>query len=315
MPGLIIGGKEVEVPGVPIRNFKDEPKLALRVGKAPSDGETPRDFPVSLIVLHTTKGIPGGSNKTPQTLRPGLGPDTKAEDRTANYWSTDPQNSGAHIVIDSDGSTACLADLKTVCAYHAGDRGVNHRSVGIEIYQEADADLYAGQLDVVVKIVDVLTIEFGIQRQIPHKYMGKPAPRLDMGGKDCVGVIGHRDCSNQRGQGDPGDFIFDALEKAGYERVNYHSGTDLYTWKNRQKDLVAKTGLELLVDGVPGVATRAALTQLGYRHGLWAFPPVKVPANVNPIEAMLNGFMALWSLSAGSRGAALDTIRAWLAKQ
>ena len=33
MPGLIIAGKEVEVPGFKVRNFKDEPKLALRVGR------------------------------------------------------------------------------------------------------------------------------------------------------------------------------------------------------------------------------------------------------------------------------------------
>src|ERR1043165_69108 len=98
MPGLIIGGKEVDVPGVAIRNFKDDPKLALRVGRSdgPNDGRT-RTAPVTLVVLHTTKGIPGGTDKREQVILPGLGPDTKAEDRTATYWSTDPTQSGAHI--------------------------------------------------------------------------------------------------------------------------------------------------------------------------------------------------------------------------
>lgn len=313
MPGLIIGGKEVEVPGVPVRNYIDEPKLALRVGKAPSDGETPRDFPVSLIVLHTTKGIPGGTNKTPQTLRPGLGPDTRAEDRTVNYWSTDPLQSGAHIVIDSDGSVACLADLKNVCAYHAGDRGVNHRSIGIEIFQEADADLYAGQLEVVVKVVNVLTAQFGIQRQIPTKYLNKPAPRLDAGGKDCVGVIGHRDCSNQRGFGDPGDFVFEFLEKAGYERVNFYTGADLELWKTRQKEISEKAGVHLTIDGIPGQATRAALTQLGYQYGLWALPPA--PSTPSPVHALLDGFFPQWFPLFGSKEAVLAAVEDWLKSQ
>lgn len=315
MPGLIIGGKEVEVPGLKVRNYKDDPKLALRVNQpgGGNDGESPRKHPVSLIVLHTTKGIPGGSNKTPQRLQSGLGPDTQAEDRTARYWSTDPLASGAHVVIDSDGSVACLADLKTVCAYHAGNRDVNHRSIGIEIFQESDADLYAGQLEIVVRVVDVITAEFGIQRQIPHKYLNKPAPRLDEGGKDCVGVVGHRDVSNNRGFGDPGDFIFNFLESAKYERVNYHMGSDLELWKTRQKELVEKTGLDLVIDGVPGTATRAALTQLGYGHGLWALSPT--PTKTGPLEAVLSGFMPFWSLMAGSRQAALAIIADWLKRQ
>ncbi len=311
MPGLIIGGNEVEVPGVTVRNYKDEPKLALRL-TSPGDGQVPRDYPVTLVVLHTTKGIPGGSNKTPQRLVPGLGPDTRAEDRTVNYWSTDPQHSGAHIVIDSDGSVGCLADLAKVCAYHAGDRSVNHRSIGIEIYQEADADLYADQLAVVVKVVDVLTAQFGIQRQIPHRYLGKPVPRLDLGAKDFVGVIGHRDCSNQRGQGDPGDFVFDFLAGAGYERFDLFAGKDLEVWKERQKEISTKTGIPLTIDGVPGPSTRAALKQLGYKDGLWAQPPVAKDSQVGTI---LDGFLPLWSLVAGSRESVLAAISDWLKRQ
>ena len=312
MPGLIIGGKEVEVPGVPVRNYVDEPKLALRVKRpdGANDGEAPRKYPVSLVVLHTTKGIPGGSNKTPQVLRPGLGPDTRAEDRTASYWATDPQHSGAHIVIDADGSVGCLADLKEVCAYHAGDHGVNHRSVGIEIFQGADASLYEEQLAITIKVVDVLTAQFGIQRQIPHKYLNKPVPRLDAGGKDVVGVVGHRDVSNNRGFGDPGDFIFSMLEKAGYERFDFHTSQDLTVWKARQKELEVKAGVDLLIDGIPGPATKSALLQLGYKYGLWMLPP-----GASPIEAMLDGFLPTWSAMAGSEEAALEVIGDWLERQ
>lgn len=316
MPGLIIGGKEVEVPGVQIRNYKDDPKLALRVGRSDgaNDGEIPRDYPTTLIILHTTKGIPGGSDKRPQVLKPGFGPDTKAEDRTAQYWSTDPLHSGAHIVVDADGSVGCLADLKMVCAYHAGNRSVNHRSIGIEIYQGSDASLYASQLEVVAKIVDVLTIEFGIQRQIPTKYLNKPAPRLDKGGKDCIGVVGHRDVSNNRGFGDPGDFIFDVLEQHGYERVDFYTDSDLELWKARQKEIAEKTGLHLTIDGIPGPGTRAALVQLGYKHGLWAFPPAESTAG-GAITAMLDSFLVLWSAMAGGKKEAVTAIKNWISKQ
>ena len=315
MPGLIIGGKEVQVPGVHVRNFKDEPKLALRVRQpgGNNDGESPRKYPVSLVVLHTTKGIPGGTDTRPQVLRPGFGPDTKAEDRTASYWSTDPLQSGAHIVIDHDGSVACLADLKDVCAYHAGDKSVNHRSVGIEIFQGKDAELYEGQLEVVVKVVDTITLHFGIQRQIPGTYRNRPAPRLDDGAKDVVGVVGHREVSNQRGFGDPGDFVFQFLERAGYERFDFYTDEDLVAWKTRQKEAALKTGLQLTIDGIPGPATRAALQQLGYTGGLWMLPPKSTKAG--PIEGMLDGFLPMWTLFAGDREAALEAITAWLSRQ
>lgn len=317
MSGLIIRGKEVEVPGVVVRNFKEEPKLALRV-KHPNganDGESPRKYPVTLIVLHTTKGIPGGKDNRPQFLKSGRGPDTKAEDRTATYWSTDPQHSGAHIVIDHDGSVACLADLHEVCAYHAGNRDINHRSIGIEIFQGSDAELYEEQLRVVVKVVDVLTEQFGIQRQIPASYKNKPVPRLDAGGEDFIGVVGHRDVSNNRGRGDPGDFIFSFLQQAGYEQFDLFSNGDLSVWKERQKEVAVKSGLQLTIDGIPGPATRAALRQLGYQSGLWALPPDRESGTRGSVALMLDGFLPLWSLFSGGKGPALKAVREWLDSQ
>lgn len=319
MPGLIIGGKEVEVPGVPVRNFKDDPKLMLRVGKPDgnNDGKK-RARPVSLVVLHTTKGIPGGKDKRPQILHPGLGPDTKAEDRTNAYWSTDPTPSGAHIVIDADGSVGCLADLLTVCAYHAGQHDVNERSVGIEIFQGSDASLYAGQLEVVVKVVDVLTAQFSIQRQIPDFYRNKPVERLQVwGGKDLVGVVGHRDVSDQRGKGDPGDFIMDYLEKAGYERFDFFAEADKVEWKKRQKMLAEKLGRQLSIDGVPGIGieTTSALRELGYQYGLWALPP-KAEKGPGLLESMIDAFYPqLLTAAGGSKKKALEALTEWAKRQ
>jgi N-acetyl-anhydromuramyl-L-alanine amidase AmpD len=295
MPGLIIGGREVPVPGVPVVNFKDNPKLSLRVGlpNGNNDGKR-RTRPVTLVVLHTTKGIPGGKDKREQVIRPGKGPDTRAEDRTASFWSTDSTQSGAHIVIDHDCSVGCLADLQDVCAYHAGQSDVNDRSVGIEIYQGHQAELYDEQLETVRKVVDALTIAFGIQRQIPDFYRNRPVLRLEEGGgKDVVGVVGHRDCSDNRGKGDPGDAIFDYLEKAGYERFDFHGSRDLDAWKERQKQIRDRLGRQIVVDGIPGTVTLTALKELGYQHGLWALPP-KSDTGSDLVASILDGYMPLF---------------------
>lgn len=323
MPGLIIGGNEVQVPGVSIRNFKDDPSLALRVGRSDgaNDGGS-RTLPVSLAVLHTTKGIPGGSDKREQVIKPGYGPDTKAGERTATYWSTDPTPSGAHIVVDHNGTAICLADLKTVCAYHAGQYDVNLRSVGIEIYQGSDAEMYEGQLDSVRKIVDVITSVFGIQRQIPDRYINNvPVPRLkNLGGKDLVGVIGHRDISDQRGKGDPGDAIMDVLAKNGYERFDFYNGSDLVAWKSRQAALNMNLKNPLTVDGIPGPKTVDALKAQGYQDGLWMLPP---PTNQqsgtgtgsghSSFESLIDAFFpTLVKAIGGDANKALDVITGWL---
>ncbi len=312
MPGLIIGGKEVDVPGVAIRNFKDDPKLALRVGRSdgPNDGRT-RTLPVTLVVLHTTKGIPGGTDKREQVILPGLGPDTKAEDRTATYWSTDPTQSGAHIVVDHDGSVACLADLQTVCAFHAGQSDVNNRSVGIEIFQGGNAEMYAEQLDIVRKVVDALTSAFGIQRQIPDYYRrNTPIPRLQkMGGRDLYGVVGHRDVSDQRGKGDPGDSIMDVLAKNDYERFDFFTNKDIEVWKQRQRDI---GGID--VDGVPGPQTNAALKKLGYKDGLWALPP-SVASTSDPTHNLIDLFFpTLVAALGGDPKKAISVLSDWLKK-
>lgn len=280
MPGLVIGGSEVNIPGVRILNFRDDSRLALRVGRADgnNDGKI-RVLPVSLIVIHSTKGIPDASDRREQVIRPGFGSGTQSGLRTATYWSTDPTPSGAHIVVDNDGTVVCLADLSKICAYHAGQSEVNDRSIGIETYQGNDAEFYSGQIDTVRKVVDVLTARFGIQRQIPDYYRNNtPIPRLQkLGGRDLYGVVGHRDISDHRGKGDPGDALMDILAKNGYERFNFFSGEDLEKWKARQKALPG-----LVADGIPGPKTNAALKAKGYQNGLWVLPP---PNNDTPLAA------------------------------
>src|SRR5690606_41324392 len=60
----------------------------------------------------------------PQHVIPGAG--KGGRDRVvADFWRNDPTHSAAHLVVDTDGSVACLADLARDAAYHAtvgGDR-------------------------------------------------------------------------------------------------------------------------------------------------------------------------------------------------
>lgn len=265
MPGLIINRTSVLVPGRTVTNYTEDPRLAL---KLPEDGRRrPPGSRVQLIVLHTTKGIPGGKDKRAQVIRPGLGPDLGAEARVARFWSSSDLQSGAHLVVDFDGSIGCLADLADVCAYHA--KAMNARSVGIEIYQGSDAELYHGQLEAAADLVDVLTEAFGIQRQIPDRYRG-PLARLTSGGADVWGVVGHRDGDDNRGLGDPGDAIFNVLAERGYDRLNFATDEDRAVWRARQRQLNAEHDAGLVVDGIPGPATVAAIAAAtGRPGGIW----------------------------------------------
>lgn len=274
--GFVIDGVNEDVPGssggtpaaLPCASWLDDRRIPrLSRGK---DSQRRSTRWLRGIVLHTTKGIPGGDDRRPQVIHAGLGPVADRDVKVARYWSTSAERSGAHLVLDADGSLVCTADLLTECAYHAGP--VNDVSIGIEIFQGNDAELYEGQLERAVCLVDWLTRRFGIQRQIPHRYTG-PLPRFAAGGRNAVGVYGHRDVTPARGLGDPGDAIFERLAAAGYERRDFGRGEDLEVWKERQRQLAADTGLRLDLDGIPGPGTLKALVAAGRPSGQWVPRP------------------------------------------
>jgi hypothetical protein len=256
MPGLIIAGVDREVEGLIVRNWFDEPKLRLK-----SEDMVLRPLTwIRAIVLHTSKGIPGGKDKRPQKILEGFGPDTNRDVRMAQMWAEDDRHAGAHLVCDHDGTFGCLADLVHEAPFHAGR--VNKHTIGIEMYQGGDAELYKGQLENVVKMVDFLTRCFGIQRQIHMPYLNRPLTRLKANGEGVVGVYGHRDCSNRRGRGDPGDSIMEMLVAAGYEVYNMELEEDVKIWKGRQLKL------GITADGIPGPETVKALKKAGKKHGI-----------------------------------------------
>ena len=171
-------------------------------------------------------------------------------------------------LVDLDGHVSQCCDLWSFKAWHA--IGFNDFSIGIEIYQDGDGGTYEGQLGVVVKLVDFLTRRFGIIRMIPHQYLG-PIPRfINHGGDDVVGVIGHRDCSKQRGIGDPGSAVFRCLGDAGYHGVDYaaNSMDRDYVRREIQRPLKIEPP-----DGICGPGTIARLTELGHPSGMWFTRP------------------------------------------
>lgn len=260
--GVVINDAVIEVPGIDtVLSWHDDKRLRLKQG----DFRKRPDTWVRGIVLHTTKGIPGGSDKRPQDIRPGNGPNAQRDLKIAQMWSMDSRKAGAHLVCDHDSSWSCLADLQTEAALHAGN--VNNVTIGIEIYQGSKAEMYVEQLESVVRMVDFLTRTFSIQRQIPWPYKGRPLQRGLQRGLDMVGVYGHRDCSNRRGEGDPGNPIMQLLMDAGYEVFDFAANADKDIWETRQSKL------RLLPDGTPGPKTAAALLAQGKPHGLWVARP------------------------------------------
>jgi hypothetical protein len=259
--GLIINGKQVLVPGLDISNWKDNPKLR----RSKEDGAARDGKWVHQVILHTTKGIPGGSDKRPQFIIAEKAPPSQKDIDVAAYWSTSDLQSGAHIIIDRDGSVVCIADLATEAMYHAAQRDVNHSSIGIEIFQESNAGIYKEALDAAVKLCDFLAVYFGIQRQIHWPYKSGPVQRLAAGGKDCVGFFGHRDVSNNRGLGDPGNIIMELLITGGYEVFDFSKNEDLVAWKTRQ------SGMNISADGIAGPGTKKALLARDYVDGIWTY--------------------------------------------
>lgn len=249
--GLILAGRRVEVDGVAIADYLDDKTVWL----SSEDRRARQTSWVRSVVVHTTVG------DLPQVLRAGYGPAGRARE-LVQAQRGDGRHAAQHIVIDSDGTAICSVDLVDDVAYHATT--LNEVSIGIELEEQrlptGELAIYQAQLQALVRILDVITRELGIQRQYHAPYHGeaKPVPRLAAGGHDCVGIFGHRDQTIQRGPGDPGDYVYTALRDAGYEPFDFAKDEDLSFWRLRQRVLIGR-GAELVADGVPGPATVAAL--------------------------------------------------------
>lgn len=273
--GVIVDKLPLVVPGVTVVNYVDDPSIRL-----PREDGTPRPrHEVTCIVVHSTLGAPDKDFPHPQTLIPGKGPSTNLGRALAEMWGTDHRCAGAHAGVDHDGVVYCLQDMLLWESYHATN--VNARSIGIEYRQgRKQSEFYGVQL-VAGRLFTIWNaVYFGVQRMVPKVYRGHPSARLATGAKDFYGIFGHRDQSNDRGVGDPGDFIMNSF-KPYCEVFDIDANEDLDTWSKRQKWL-GFTGRD--VDGIPGAKTRAALIRLGFNAGQWMAPPrgIVIPASLRP---------------------------------
>lgn len=251
MTGLVFNGERVAVPGVTVLSPGDEPWCALD----PADCRARRTPWVRQIVIHTTGGYPH------QHIKLGSGPGGRARS-VANFWRGDPVHSGAHLVVDSDGTVACLADLSSICAYHATVS--NEWSIGIEMAQEPDGGIYEATIVSTVVVSGVIADHLGIPRQFAaDPYDGHPIKRLLDGGPLVVGVYGHRNNTENRGWGDPGDEIFKELASAGWLGVRLGYDEDIHIGKLRQAALNSR-GEGLVIDGVLGPVSIAAMRRQGF---------------------------------------------------
>jgi len=256
MPGLVINGREHVWPGLQIVNFRDDPRVRLKLGE---DGRRRRTSWVRSICNHTTMGLPA-------TIEPGTGPHGGAYDTFA--WWNDPESgsAGAHLEVDRDAMIYCTADLVLEVSY--GATSLNEVCVNVEARQGHGADhaLNQAQLEAWAELNVALCALLGIARQYHWPYLHGPVPRLHAGGGDCVGVFGHRDQTGAKGVGDPGDEIFQALGRRGFEAFDFSQDEDLVAWRERQRRLNALGWTPALaVDGVPGPLTLKAWGALGDR--------------------------------------------------
>jgi hypothetical protein len=259
---LIINGKKVDVPGLEVHSWLDGPSWIKEITDF-----SHRSKSIRLIICHTHKGIKGN-------LLPGSGPGSSVASALVRYQTNTDRSVSWDYTIDNNGVVYCQNDPTKKVSWQAGS--VNAVSLGFELVQNDNGDVYEVQIEKAVLLIDALTALLGIQRQIAWDRSGnKPkvtvCPRLESGGSDVVGIAGHRNQTKNRGAGDPGDHIYLALQKAGYECFDLNDGEDLKAWKERQKALGFP---DAECDGIPGPKTVAALKAAGKKHGMWVSRPI-----------------------------------------
>ena len=242
--GFIFKGKDHAV-SYPVLNWNEDHKIRI----APEDGTANRNSRINMIIYHTTEGK---LNK----IKEGFNPTSDLAMANIIYWSRSKKSAAAQLLIGSNLKVYQICDLEHV-AYHIPK--LNRVSIGIEIVQEKGF-VYREQLVLAAKVGNDLCDILGIQKQVHLPYVGD-VERIKNG--QFFGVTGHRDGDNNRGKGDPDDFIFEELLKLGFEKFNVSKNEDIKVWKERQKNLGIKE------DGIPGETTRKALENAGYNNGIW----------------------------------------------
>lgn len=263
-----IGEKRLQLVARTV-SFEDDASAAPQI--TDYDVRTRR---VRAVVLHTTSGTcRSGAVKDSFT-----GSDAKAK-LLAKYQTKTDRHVSWDYTVGRDGVIYAQNNPAKLYSWHA--TSWNPISVGIELVQDDDGALYHGQLVSLIELVDVLTRELRIQRQLAvvggQPVLSKLARADEKGalrGGDMVGIFAHCHNTDSRGPGDPGPAPFRALLTAGYEGFDFAAGADREAWRARQSisGIVGKG-----VDGIALDTTCAALEQAGRPCGLWVPRPGDAP--------------------------------------
>lgn len=261
VPGgdLILGGEPARVAGVPVVTFADGSPCAPE-----ANDRVPRRVPPQFIVAHTTQG----DEHDPPVEESAAS--TRVCD-LAHYQTTTPREVSWDITNSRVGVAVQQNDPSFYYTKQAGR--VNGRSMGVENEQGPGGVLSRVQLRAWVALCDAITLYYGIQRQVPARRLADGRVVPDLGllarfseaqnfGQFWYGVCAHANITTERGPGDPGPPVMQALLDAGYEPMDVRGGGDLVVWAARQRVLgVAPTG-------VPGPETVAALKRRGVPSGI-----------------------------------------------
>mgnify|MGYP000253197121 CR=1 FL=1 len=264
---IILNEQQLTIPEVQTTSWLD-PEAASQKIKQVTD-KSPRSTWVRGIVCHTIHGKLG-------KLLPGNGVAGNLAERYAQYQTNTDRSVSWDYTCDLDGSWIVQNDPTKYYTWHA--TSVNGYTCGFEMVQLDNGDMYEEQIAKAVRFIDFITAKLGIQRQIPwdmknncvkqgilHRIAGTN------NGKDVIGVYAHYHQTTNRGKGDPGPWIFNALKNAGYELFDFDNGDDKEVWKARQKALGFA---DKDCDGVPGPATVRALKAANKPHGIWVPRPI-----------------------------------------
>lgn len=259
--GMIVDGFRVPVPGDVVVTWLDSWCASEVTDK------TRRNAPPRNITLHTTSG-------TPHDPPLSSGATTTNVCALANYQTSTARDVSWDFTVSRLGAVVQQNDPAKSYTWQAGT--VNGYSIGIETEQGPGGAVYVESIQALVRLVDALTRAFGIQRQIPAVRVGgrlvpdrRVLARFGAGANGATwwGALGHRNVTGERGPGDPGDVIMQALLDAGYEGFDLATWEDVRVWQLRQQQLgVAPTG-------EPGPATVAALARAGFPHGIYVWRP------------------------------------------
>ena len=264
---IILNEAKVEIPNVKTTSWLDQEAVTKKV-KQVTD-KNPRTTWIRSVVCHTIHGKLG-------KLLPGLGPEGDLAERYAKYQTNTDRSVSWDFTCDLDGSWIVQNDPLKFYTWQA--TSVNPHTCGFELVQLDNGDLYEGQIAKAVEFIDFLTAKLGIQRQIPWdktKNVVKQGIVNRIAGSNCgrdvIGVYAHYHQTTNRGKGDPGPWIFNALKEAGYELYDFDNNDDKEVWKARQKALGFA---DKDCDGIPGPATVRALKASSKAHGMWVSRPI-----------------------------------------